>query len=372
GGGKSSLVRAGLLPLLHEETIATGGRTWKYFELRPGDSPVSSLTDALAGPPPSDNNEIKCAIHAAGRERIAYAFRHSSFGLVEAIADCCTDVENSTMLLLVDQFEELFRFSSLDRTANRDVAEEARRREEAARFVQLLLEASRCQTPKIHVLITMRSDFIGDCARFHGLPEAVSATQFLVPSLTRDQREDVIRKPIEKAEATIDGALVERLLNDSNDEFDLPVLQHCLMRLWEKAGLAASPTDIAATPAASGAPPAAPPTRPAPPCPHLPPAAPTPRRPRLEHYDEVGRIARAVSLHADAIMASLPGLEVGVEQTFRALSDVDKDGRATRRALSFKRLLEETGVPDDELRHVVDRFRGEDCSVLLPSHAIVP
>src|SRR5262249_36177529 len=94
-GGKSSLVRAGLLPLLHEETIATGGRTWKYFELRPGDSPVSSLTDALAGPPPSDNNEIKCAIHAAGRERIAYAFRHSSFGLVEAIADRCTAVENS-------------------------------------------------------------------------------------------------------------------------------------------------------------------------------------------------------------------------------------------------------------------------------------
>src|SRR5262249_56209502 len=108
-------------------------------------------------------------------------------------------------------------------------------------------------------MITMRSDFIGDCARFHGLPEAVSATQFLVPSLTRDQREDVIRKPIEKAEATIDGALVERLLNDSNDEFDLPVLQHCLMRIWEKAGLAASPTDTAEPPRSSAPAPSPPP-----------------------------------------------------------------------------------------------------------------
>src|SRR5262245_53261729 len=102
---------------------------------------------------------------------------------------------------LIDQFKELYRFTTIDRPANRYPAEEARRREEAAQFVQLLLEASRSQEPKVHVLITMRSDFIGDCARFHGLPEAVSATQFLVPSLTRDQREEVIRKPIEKAEA---------------------------------------------------------------------------------------------------------------------------------------------------------------------------
>jgi hypothetical protein len=351
GGGKSSLVRAGLLPLLHRETMESGGRNWKCFELRPGDSPISSLTDALAGPPPVGSDENKCAIHAARRERIAYAFRHSSFGLVEAIPDL-NDVEGCSIILLVDQFEELFRFSSIDRTANRDPAEEARRREEAAQFVQLLLEASRSQEPKIHVLITMRSDFIGDCARFHGLPEAVSATQFLVPSLTRDQREEVIRKPIEKAEATIDGTLVEQLLNDSNDEFDLPVLQHCLMRLWEKSGLAATPTDIAAAPAESDS------------------SEPRPRHLRLEHYDEVGRIARALSLHADAIMASLAGLEVAVEQTFRALSDVDKDGRATRRALSFRQLLEETGVPENELRQVVDRFRGEDCSFLVPPPSV--
>ena len=85
----------------------------------------------------------------------------------------------------------------------------------------------------------MRSDFIGDCARFHGLPEAVCEAQFLVPSLTRDQLDEVIRRPIEKAGATIDPQLVERLLNDCSTEMDqLPVLQHCLSRLWEEAGKA--------------------------------------------------------------------------------------------------------------------------------------
>jgi hypothetical protein len=352
GSGKSSLVRAGLLPLLHEET-ETGGRRWKCFELHPGDSPITSLTDSLAGAPPRQNDEIETAIYAARRERIAYDFRQSSFGLIEALAEV-KDIEGQSILLLVDQFEELFRFSSSDQNANRDVADDVRRREEAAHFVQILLEASRSQDPKIHVLITMRSDFIGDCARFHGLPEAVSATQFLVPSLTRDQREEVIRKPIEKTRATIDAALVERLLNDSSDEFDLPVLQHCLMRLWEEAGLAAAGTELSAAPLHVGSPAG-------------PAAAAATRHLRIEHYEEIGRIARALSLHADAILASLPGRELAVEQTFRALSDIDKDGRATRRALSFERLVEETGIPEDQLRQVVDRFRGEDCSFLVPA-----
>jgi hypothetical protein len=346
GSGKSSLVRAGLLPLLHEETVEIGSRRWKCFELHPGDSPITSLINALVGAPPRQNDEIKAAIYTARRERIAYAFRQSSFGLIEALADV-NDVEGRSILLLVDQFEELFRFSSSDRNTNRDVADDVRRREESAHFVQLLLEASRSRDPKIHVLITMRSDFIGDCARFHGLPEAVSATQFLVPSLTRDQREEVIRKPIEKASATIDAALVERLLNDSSDEFDLPVLQHCLMRLWEEAGLVLPHVESSSTARAR--------------------AAAMTRHLRIEHYEKIGRIARALSLHADAIMASLPGLELAVEQTFRALSDVDKNGRATRRALSFEQMVEETGIPEGELRQVVDRFRGEDCSFLVPA-----
>ena len=49
----------------------------------------------------------------------------------------------------------------------------------------------------------MRSDFIGDCARFNGLPEAVSRSQFLVPGMTRDQREEVIRKPLSVPEVCL-------------------------------------------------------------------------------------------------------------------------------------------------------------------------
>ncbi|MBV8797494.1 MAG: hypothetical protein JO136_21360, partial [Hyphomicrobiales bacterium] len=219
--------------------------------------------------------------------------------------------------------------------------EEARRRDEATQFVQILLDADRRRIENVRVLITMRSDFIGDCANFHGLPEAVSATQYLVPNLTRTQLEEAIRKPIEKAGGTIEPELVERLLNDCGDELDqLPVLQHCLMRLWDRAR--------AETPAGGSR--------------HLTRAT----------YEAIGRMTDALSRHADEIFNQRAGNELAIEQAFRALSEVDREGRAIRRALRFDRLLAETGVAEADLRAALDRFRAANCSFLLPSLSASP
>jgi energy-coupling factor transporter ATP-binding protein EcfA2 len=226
GSGKSSLVRAGLLPLIQEESEGKGGRDWRWVTFTPGDAPINRLADALLTLAPKEELADERQIR---RERIGFALRRSSFGLGEAL-DEIPNLAGTSLLLVVDQFEELFRFGG-------DRIGDAVWRDEAANFVQLLLEIGRTRSRSVYVLITMRSDFIGDCARFHGLPEAVSASQFLVPSLTRDQREDVIREPIKKAGAAIEPALVERLLNDIGNELDeLPVLQHCLSRIWERSG----------------------------------------------------------------------------------------------------------------------------------------
>ena len=92
----------------------------------------------------------------------------------------------------------------------------------------------------------------------------------------------------------------------------------------------------------------------------------------LEDYRAVGGIAGALSQHADQVLASLAGLELAVEQVFRALSEVDKEGRATRRALPLNRLLAETGIPRRDLVRVLDRFRSDDCSFIVPSVSAVP
>ena len=232
GSGKSSLVRAGLLPLLDMETGESGGRNWLWREMRPGDAPLQRLANLLASLSTDDDPVV-----ASGRrERIAAQLQRSSFGISEALAET-RGVTDKTLVMVVDQFEELFRYAAAGAARTSLTADDARARDEAAQFVQLLLEASRAPLLKINIVLTMRSDFIGDCARFHGLPEAVCAAQFLVPSLTRDQLDEVIRLPVEKAGATIDPELIERLLNDCGTELDqLPVLQHCLSRLWEEAG----------------------------------------------------------------------------------------------------------------------------------------
>jgi tetratricopeptide (TPR) repeat protein len=336
GSGKSSLVLAGLQGLLADETADSGGPTWAFLDMRPGGAPITRLAGALSKLSAKDSPDEA----ARRRDRIEWTLRQSSFSFESALAEA-GGLGGRSLILVVDQFEELFRFGLAGLGYRRGGVEEARRRDEATQFVQILLDADRRRIDNVRVLITMRSDFIGDCAYFHGLSEAVSATQYLVPNLTRGQLEEVIRKPIEKAGGTIEPELVERLLNDCGDELDqLPVLQHCLMRLWDSAG-AETPTGGAR---------------------HLTRAT----------YDAIGRMTDALSRHADEIFAQCVGKELAIEQAFRALSEVDREGRAIRRALRFDKLLVETGVSESDLRAGLDRFRAANCSFLLPSLSISP
>ena len=336
GSGKSSLVLAGLQGLLSDETADLGGPTWAFLDMRPGGSPIRRLAGALSRLSATDSPDET----ARRRDRIEWTLRQSSFSFESALKEA-GGLSGRSLLLVVDQFEELFRFGLAGLGRQRGGVEEARQRDEATQFVQILLDADRRRLEKVRVLITMRSDFIGDCAYFHGLPEAVSATQYLVPNLTRSQLEEAIRKPIEKAGGAIEPELVERLINDCGDELDqLPVLQHCLMRLWDRAGAETAP---------GGA-----------------------RRLTRQTYDDIGRMGEALSRHADEILAECAGKELAVEQAFRALSEVDREGRAIRRALRFDRLLAETGVSESDLRAVLDRFRAPNCSFLLPSLSATP
>jgi len=334
GSGKSSLVFAGLCPLLDRESRDVGGTNWIWREMTPGALPLERLIDVLDGLArlPGDDSAERKAVESQ-RDRIAYLIRTSSHGLIQALGEIQT-LKGKTLVLIIDQFEELFRYptSTLSRNSKSELAS----REESVFFVQLLIEASRSPNCDVRLMLTLRSDFIGDCARFRDLPEAVSEAQFLVPSLTWGQREEVIRKPIERAAATIDPMLVERLLNDNSDDMDqLPVLQHCLLRLWDEAGKA--PTEAHAA-----------------------------RHLTLEHYKAIGQMDGALSRHANEILRGLPGLEFAVQLVFRALADFDKDGRAIRRVIPFQQLLAETGLPGLELRKVLDRFRDVDCSFLRP------
>ena len=99
GSGKSSLVRAGLRPLLeHESENQDGGRTWRVATMTPGNAPIANLAAAVAS----------LGGQSEDVARIEYLLRRSSAGLAEAL-DEIESLNAASVLLIVDQFEELFR-----------------------------------------------------------------------------------------------------------------------------------------------------------------------------------------------------------------------------------------------------------------------
>ncbi len=217
GSGKSSLVRAGLLPAVLGGGMSQSGSAWEIAVMRPGGSPMAHLARALcdAGLYDADAEDVQFHIQAT--------LSRSRNGLIEAVRQSPA-AAGSKLLLVVDQFEELFRFNRASATSQ----------EEAIQFVNLLLQATQQAEQSIYVVLTMRSDFLGECSQFLGLAEAVNDGEFLIPRMTRDQIQEAIQGPIRVRGAEIAPRLLFRLLNDVEDNQDqLPVLQHALMRTWD-------------------------------------------------------------------------------------------------------------------------------------------
>ena len=124
-------------------------------------------------------------------------------------------------MLVVDQFEEIFRY----RQKNPD---------EADSFLTLLLRSASEALP-IYAVITMRSAFLGHCVAFHGLPEAINAGLYLTPRLATEQIKPVIVSPLTLVGGTIDPVLANCMLNALTGDDELPILQHALLCLGQRA-----------------------------------------------------------------------------------------------------------------------------------------
>jgi WD40 repeat protein len=233
---------------------------------------------------------------------------------------------DDNLLVMCDQFEEIFRFARGDGPASAN----------AAAFVKLLLEAASQTGVPVYVVLTMRSEYLGQCAQFRDLPETLNDTQYLVPRMTRDERRAAIEGPVAIGGATIAPRLVQRLLNEvGDDEYRLPVLQHALMRTyerWRASGRELDPIDF-------------------------------------EHYEAVGGLARALSNHADEVFSELPddSSRDVARRVFQCLTEKLPGTPETRRPTPFRDLCAITGADERSVRSVVDVFRGGGRTFLTPS-----
>ena len=182
GCGKSSLVQAGLIAGLESGLMLKAGARWRVAGLRPGNNPLRSLADRLLDATALGSER---AADPNAAEHLLATLRRGPLGLVEALRQTPLP-ERTNLLVLVDQFEELFRYQESQAAMQTTPSRRQHPSDEADAFVALLLATAAEQSTPIYIVITMRSDYLGHCSMFTGLPEAINESQY--PDAAADSR----------------------------------------------------------------------------------------------------------------------------------------------------------------------------------------
>lgn len=325
GSGKSSLVRCGLLSQLQGGMMVGAGSNWQIAVTQPGGDPLGNLAQSLIAAELYDEDEPDI------EHQVMATINRSTNGLVEAVKQGALE-QGSNMLLVVDQFEEIFRFHE---AGNRG-------EEQAPDFIRWLIHAVKQEEVPIYIVLTMRSDFLGDCARFTGLAEAINDGEYLVPKLTRDQIQQAIEGPARVAGGNVSRRLIQRLLNDVGEHADqLPVLQHALMRTWDHAAIRLVDRDK--------------------------------RELDLEDYESIGGMANALSTHADEILSEIKvsaedakRSALTTERLFKSLTEKGADSRGIRRPTRISDLIGITDASSEEIIGIIEAYRAPGRTFLMP------
>ncbi|MEU4443348.1 hypothetical protein AB0K14_13905 [Actinosynnema sp. NPDC050801] len=195
GSGKSSLLRAGLAARSDDPVVI----------ITPGRDPVEECAVALAGLTGESPVAVKADL-AASAENLHLWIRR-------AVAD-------RDLLLVVDQFEEVFTQCA---AADREW------------LVRALTFAANADNSRVRVVLGVRADFYGHCGPYPELTAALHGNQVLVGPMSPDELRRAITEPAARAGATVETALVVRLVADVTGRASaLPLVSHALVETWRR------------------------------------------------------------------------------------------------------------------------------------------
>jgi len=240
GDGKSSLVYAGLVPNARAGFFRARYTSWVVADFRPERSPLLNLSKSVSRNLRIGNEESVEMELRRGFSSMVEIYMASSLYIDEqsdtwmlSDADHREDLQRNAanLLIVADQFEEFF--------TNPENYYKNSPSADSQLVINLLLETARISIEKnlpIYILCTMRSDYIGQCAAFRGLPEFIGFSQFFVPRLKRKEMVQVVKEPAFLHGDRISNRLVERVVYDLGEGIDqLPVLEHAMNEVWIEA-----------------------------------------------------------------------------------------------------------------------------------------
>ena len=291
GSGKSSLVRAGLIPALKQGAIENSAR-WLYETMKPGRDPIGELgrvASSLAG---STNAEDEVRAKAL-TDKTIFA-RWCEIAL--------KDSRDKRAVMFVDQFEEVFT--------------QINKEEERVAFLNLLTHAAAVENGRVIILFSMRSDFVSNCATYPGLNKLLNQQFIQIGAMQPDELVSAMAQPALRVGLRIDPDLIAQVINDMKGEPGaLPLMQFTLKDLFDaqqaKGGLIAL---------------------------------------KLSDYLQHGGIQKSLERHADAAFAKLGRNEQELARSiFSGLIEIGRGTQDTRRTALFDELIPaNTNVQDVE------------------------
>lgn len=324
GSGKSSLIYCGLIPLLYGGFISQAGSKWRIIATRPGNKPVQNLADGLVE---SESAKIGNTLEKSRKNLVYALLRRSSYGLIDAASQMGLE-KGENLLLIFDQFEELFRFKENRIDSNTTI-------NETEAYIKLIVNAVQQTKLPIYVVITMRSDFIGECSEFQSLTKLINSSNFLIPHMTREDYRNAIMGPLAVATTEIEPSLLHLINNTISEKSDqLPILQHVMMRTWEmwkKHNESNTPI-------------------------------------RIRDYEAAGKVEHALSMHANIAYEELD--ESGkfiCKRMFQTLTEKSSDNKGTRHPATVRKIAEVAQVSISEVIQVAEKFRSSGRSFITPS-----
>jgi len=318
GSGKSSLIYCGVLPRVRELTNKESS-VWRIISFRPGNDPFGNLADAIS------DNIASNGQKAIDRDAILTELHENTDGIAAIVRKFIAQ-SGEKVLLVIDQFEELFRYNDLVKSDKSLVP--------ASKFVEFMVDAVSQSVVNVFTIVTMRSDFIGECAHYQGLTQLINNSNYLVPHMGGENYRAAIEGPVKYAGASMDKELVETLVSDIGERTDqLPVLQHAMMRTWSHWQELDEPD-----------------------------------RPITKtDYDAVGTMSNAMSLHANEAYEELSsrGKEI-CEMMFKTITEKGSDNKGLRHPSGVSTIKSIAGCTSEELFEVIEKFRIPSRSFITP------
>jgi energy-coupling factor transporter ATP-binding protein EcfA2 len=329
GCGKSSLLKVGVIPALEAGLLTHAGANWRTAEMRPGDRPVRNLACALAA----------LAADASANDASDQFYEtlcSDESGIWLAAETLAPRGAPKPLLILVDQFEEVF-------------GSQISAQSESKLLLELIVAFWAKPHPNLFLVVTMRTDFLEQCANFPKLADAINATLFMTPVLRDSELKSVISLPPEPYHGMVEPRLVEAIVKDTPSEIGynpdhLPLMQHALSWLWNDAIAAAG---------LSNSPPQ--------------PDAPAPSSPIVLTYDRYmahGGLKGILNEHADELLARLSEREQAIAQVVFTRLSKREENRYRRSPASAAVLASLADCEAAELESVVSVFADPNVSFL--------